>query len=384
MPLRLSHALRSPSAPSKPAGLSPRTAGKENSSCGSSGHSSAMLLAAATAQAGPLQDHQPLGLLATPSAPVRSRARPLLPGLAPLAPPFVPLSRTASGAMPMEEDEVAATPAYSTAPASYSLFSGGGLGGGAALFGQPEPFGAGGSVFRSALETPTAPSGHGELHGERCCATVSGIDKTPHLCSACKMQAHREPSPQPHISSPPPTGSASLFSTPSAAFLAPPGSGLSAADATPDIAITSAHLLRAGSGAFEAQLLQASSCGEDALLAAAAAAGFPAGFPAAAFPSQVRIAKGLGGAGFAWQCAWQCARNPTIPHTQYARLPSPALQAPMPTFLAAGPTLPPQPQQSPFMAAGPLSLLPLGTASGSTAASTWPAASGSSIWGPPL
>lgn len=157
MPLCLSHVLRSPSVPSKPADLSPHTAGKENS-----GRSSAMLLAAATAQAAPLQDHQPLGLLATPSAPVRSR--PSLPGLAPPLLPSATLSRTTSGAMPMEEDEVAATPAYSTAPASYSLFSGGGLGGGAALFGQPEPFG--GSVFRSALETPTAPSAPGELHGE--------------------------------------------------------------------------------------------------------------------------------------------------------------------------------------------------------------------------
>ena len=155
----------SPSAPSKPAGLfSPRTANKENSrGSGGSAASAALLLAAATAQAAPLQDHQPLSLLATPSAPMR--ARPSLPGLAPLPPPpFAPLSRSSSGAMPMEEDEVAATPAYSTTPASYSLFSGGGLCAGAALFGQPEPFGAGASVFRSALETPTAPAVAGALH----------------------------------------------------------------------------------------------------------------------------------------------------------------------------------------------------------------------------
>lgn len=56
----------------------------------------------------------------------------------------------------------------------------------------------------------------------------------------------------------------------------------------------------------------------------------------------------------------------------------------MPTCLAAGPTLPPQLLQSPFMAAGPLSLLPLGTASGATTASTWPSGSSASIWGPPL
>ncbi|KAI7835413.1 hypothetical protein COHA_010687 [Chlorella ohadii] len=213
-------------------------------SSGGSAASAALLLAAATAQAqaAPLQDHQPLSLLATPSAPMR--ARPSLPGLAPLPPPaFAPLSRTSSGAMPMEEDEVAATPAYSTTPASYSLFSGGGLGAGTALFGQPEPFGAGGSVFRSALETPTAPTA---------------------------------------------AGGASLFRNPSAAFLAPPGSGLAAAEATPDIGIASGHLqlLRAGSGTFEAQLMRAGSCGEHPLLGAAA--GFQPFPAAAAFPGQVR------------------------------------------------------------------------------------------------
>ncbi|PRW58517.1 K Homology type 1 [Chlorella sorokiniana] len=285
----------SPSVPSKPAGLfSPRTAGKENSS-GSSAATAALLLAAATAQAAPLQDHQTLSLLATPSAPARTRSS--LPSLAPPLPPFGQLSRTSSGAMPMEADDVASTPAYSTTPPSYSLFSGGGLGGAAALFGQPDAFGSGGSVFRSALETPTAP---------------------------------------------PAAAGASLFCTPSAAFLAPPGSGLSAAEATPDIASASAHLLRAGSGAFEARLLRAGSCGEDALLAAAAAASFHS-FPAAAFPTS---------------------------------------QAP--AFPTAGPLLPPPPQPSPLMAPNPLALLPLGAVPGPTAASAWPGASGPSIWGLPM
>ena len=141
---------RSPPAPSKPAGLlSPCSAGKENSG------GAAFL---------PLPEHQPLGPLATPFA--VPRASQALPGLQPLA-PFSTLSRQSSGmsmaAMPMEEDEAAAIPAYATTPAAYSLFAGGGLGAGAALFGQPEPFGPGGSAFRSALETPSAATAAGEL-----------------------------------------------------------------------------------------------------------------------------------------------------------------------------------------------------------------------------
>ncbi len=86
----------------------------------------------------------------------------------------------------------------------------------------------------------------------------------------------------------PAPGGASLFRTPSATFLAPPGSGLAAAEATPDIGIASGHLqlLRAGSGAFEAQLMRAGSCGEHPLLGAAA--GFQPFPGAAAFPGQVR------------------------------------------------------------------------------------------------